>query len=172
MSYYAHTHTHSADKIANKDLYRINSTTYEEMLENLMILLVEEKHESTATIANLPSNDDVLKSLTPSDYIPPTTSIQDLTNKMCVVICNSNNNCEWYLSMSLSVDHLSRSLKSSHSKSKYPSKEDIQLIEIDQVVDCDVKGEWDITADIRKRLYTLNNADYIAYSVEQYIAQC
>ena len=90
MSYYAHTHR--ADKIANKELFRINSISYEEMLENLIILLDDEKHESTATVANLPSNDDVLKSLLPSQSTPvPTTSIEDSINKMCVVIWNMPN---------------------------------------------------------------------------------
>ena len=175
MSYYAHTHR--ADKIANKELFRINSISYEEMLENLIILPDDEKHEVTATIANLPSNDDVLKSLLSSRSTPPTTSADDRTNKMCVVIWNASDNYEWYLGYvvkhvddQLSVDHLARSTKNSHSKWKYPSKEDVQLVETDQIVDCEIVGEWDMTADSRKRFYTLNNAKDIAYSVKQYIA--
>ena len=70
----------------------------------------------------------------------------------------------------LSVDHLARGIKNSHSKWKYPSKEDIQLVEMDQVVDCNIIGEWDMAADLRKRFYTLSNAKDIAYSVKQYIA--
>ena len=80
-------HTHKADKIASKELFRINSISYEEMLENLMILLDDEKHASTATVANLPSNEDVLKSLLPSQSTPvPSTLAEDRINKMCVVI--------------------------------------------------------------------------------------
>ena len=41
------SYTHKANKIANKDLYRINGVTYEEMLENPMTLLDDEKYEST-----------------------------------------------------------------------------------------------------------------------------
>ena len=177
MSYYAHTHR--ADKIANKELFRINSISYEEMLENLMIFLDDEKHESTATVANLPSNDDVLKSLLPSQSTPvPTTSIEDSINKMCVVVWNMpNEQYEWYLGYvvkrmddKLSVDHLARGIKNSHSKWKYPSKEDIQLVEMDQIVNCNIIGERDMAADSRKRFYTLSNAKDIAYSVKQYIA--
>ena len=61
MSYYVHTH--KSNKIANKPLFRLNKITYEEMLENLVILLDGEKQESTATVANLPSNETVLKSM-------------------------------------------------------------------------------------------------------------
>ena len=82
MSYYVHTH--KANKIVNKGLYRINNILYEEMLENLMILLDDEKYESTATIANLPSDEDVLKSLSrvdPEQAEPvPSTPVIDRTN--------------------------------------------------------------------------------------------
>ena len=54
MVYYAHTH--KADKIARKQLFRINGITYEEMLENLTILLDDEQQVSTSTLANLPTN--------------------------------------------------------------------------------------------------------------------
>ena len=54
MAYYAHTH--KADKIARKQLFRINGITYEGMLENLSILLDDENDVSTSTIANLPMN--------------------------------------------------------------------------------------------------------------------
>ena len=59
------------------------------------------------------------------------------------------------------VDHLERSTKSSHSKWKYPSREDVQVIEDEQIVEIDVIGEWDFSADSRKRLFTLNNAQSI-----------
>ena len=62
MSYYVHTH--KSNQFANKDLFRLNRISYDEMLENLIILLDGEKHASTATVANLPSNDIVMKSIT------------------------------------------------------------------------------------------------------------
>ena len=53
MAYYAHTH--KANKIACKELFQLNGIPYEEMLENLLILSGDEEHESTSTIANLPT---------------------------------------------------------------------------------------------------------------------
>ena len=61
MAYY--DHTHKADKILRKHLFRINGISYEEMLENFMILL-DDEHEGqsrTMTIANLPTNEDVMQ---------------------------------------------------------------------------------------------------------------
>ena len=66
MAYYAHTH--KADKIASKNLFRLNGISYEEMLENLCILLDDEINESTSTVANLPTNKDTIKVL--KDVIP------------------------------------------------------------------------------------------------------
>ena len=65
MAYYAHTH--KADKIALKELFRLNGISHEEMLENLTILLDDEKHTSTSTIANLPTNEYVMKSVVTID---------------------------------------------------------------------------------------------------------
>ena len=69
----------------------------------------------------------------------------------------------------LSVDHLAHSVKNYHSKWKYPSQEDVQLVEMDQVVDCNITGQWDMAADSRKTFYTLDNAKNIAYAVKQHI---
>ena len=55
--------TQKASKIVNKDHFRVNSITYEEMLQNMKILLNDEKHCSTITIANLLPTADVMKSL-------------------------------------------------------------------------------------------------------------
>ena len=61
MAHYAQTH--KQEKIQAPDLFRINKITYEETLENLMILLSDKNQVSTASIANSPSNNDVLKAL-------------------------------------------------------------------------------------------------------------
>ena len=67
MSYYAHTH--KVNKISYKDQYRMNNISYNEMLENLTILLDDEKQKSTA-IANLTTNNDALKLLTHTVLVP------------------------------------------------------------------------------------------------------
>ena len=80
MAYYAHTH--EADKIARNKLFRLNGIPYEEMLENLSILLGDEEHESTSTIANLPTNKDVYQSLVENENLSANT-IE--LNKLCIV---------------------------------------------------------------------------------------
>ena len=53
-----HTHSHEADKISIKQLFQLNGISHEEMLENLLILLDDEEHASTSTIAKLPTYKD------------------------------------------------------------------------------------------------------------------
>ena len=135
--------THKANRIVHKDLYRVNSITLEEMRENKMILLDDEKHASTGTIANLPSNADMMKSLSAVEHDTDTENSADRLNKMCVVAWKDNDGTyEWFLGyLKKSVDNmllvhdLACKLKNSHSKWKYPSKEDIQLVEPDQLVE-------------------------------------
>ena len=71
MAYYAQTH--KQEKIQTPDLFRINKITYNEKLVNLMILLSDENQISTASIANLPSN-NVLKALCTSKDKDPAPS--------------------------------------------------------------------------------------------------
>ena len=61
MVYYAQTH--KQEKIQIPDLFGINKITYEGRLENLMILLSDGNQVSTASIANLPSNNNLLQVL-------------------------------------------------------------------------------------------------------------
>ena len=76
MAYYVQTH--KQEKINTPDLFRINKITYEEKLKNLMILLSDENQVSTASIANLPSNSNVLKVLCTSKDKDPAPSSQIL----------------------------------------------------------------------------------------------
>ena len=84
MAYYAQTH--KQEKIQTPDLFRINKITYKEKLVNLMILLSDENQVSTASIANLPSN-NVLKALCTSKDKDPAPSYQVLkVNQLCAAI--------------------------------------------------------------------------------------
>ena len=180
MSYYVHTH--KTNKIANKDLFRLNKISYEEMLENLIILLDGEKHESTATVANLPSNDDVLKSMslqsTPAVVTASTPT--DLVDTMCVVVWDDDrgDSYSWYLGYIkkyhgdgiYEIDHLTRSLKTSDKKWKYPSSPDIQLAHFEQIVpSIDIEGQWDIEIS-RKRIYNLENHKAISFACKNHIS--
>ena len=178
MSYYAHTH--KAEKIANRSLYRLNGISFQEMLENLTILLENvDDCGSTATTANLPTNTDVMKALTKHTNRETTsiTAVEDeftQVNQMCVVLWQEDNGYQWYLGYikevtsdgSLMVDHLARALKTSHSKWKYPSREDIQEVSPEQIMRCKIEGDWDLQADARKRLFSLTNINTIMCALE------
>jgi hypothetical protein len=177
VAYYAHTH--KAQRILNKDLCRINSVSDEEMLENMTILLDDEKFSSTATVANLPTNDDVLKSISNNQDQQEVASPCSMVNEMSVVVWQNDDGVyEWYIGYvknfdgdKYSVDHLARKLKGSDSKWKYPTREDIQLTDPAQMVNVDVEGEWDLTADSRKRLFTLSNIKTVECAVKTHCGQ-
>ena len=164
VSYYAHTN--KAQRVTNKELYRVNGISYEDMLENLTILLDEEENSSIIPISSLPTISDVLKALaSSSDTVPnQQTSMETTVNDMVAVIWQSKEGTfEWYLGYvkkqvngNLIIDHLHRCIKNSHSKWKYPEKEDIQMVEPAQIITCKIIGEWDLSTT-RKRNYILDN---------------
>ena len=57
------TDTHKTEKIQRPDLFRQNVISIEEKLENFCILLSDNAEIRTATIANLPTNEDGFKAL-------------------------------------------------------------------------------------------------------------
>ena len=104
--------TLKADKIARKQSVRINGITYEEMLENMSILLDDEGQVSTSTIANLATNEDVMQSLLADKNetadkegtISKARSNVQL-NELCIVAWqNCDAKYEWYIGYVKSVD--------------------------------------------------------------------
>ena len=177
MSYYVHTLKSS--KIVDKSLFKLNKISYEEMLENLLILLDGEKHQSTATVANLPTNEAVLLSLHGKPPLAKSKATENLVNSMCVVVWVDDGSYSWYLGYikqhcedqdSFEVDHLTRVIKSSDTKWKYPSTPDIQIVERDQIVKFDIRGQWDMDPDNRKRLFTVENHKEINYASKLHIS--
>jgi hypothetical protein len=161
------TDTHRSNKILNKSLFRLNKISYEEMLENLIILLDGEKHESTATVANLPTNKTVLDSMSENSKLKKQEAPVPvkLINTMCVVVWSDGASYSWYLGYikkehcenrdTYEVDHLSRIVRSSDTKWKYPSTPDVQQVHREQIIKCDIVGQWDMNADSRTRVYIL-----------------
>ena len=177
MAYYAHTH--KAEKIARKDLFKINNISFEEMLENFSILLDEEDNLSLSTVANLLTNEDMLKSLS-NDVDTESTCKSNAIgiNDLCVVVWQSaDNKYDWYLGYvksyidgeSYVIDHLQRVLPGSHHQWMYPKREDIQTVELDQIIPFDVIGQWIFSPDYRKRFYTLENYKDISGAFKQFI---
>ena len=181
MSYYVHTHR--SNKILNKSLFRLNKISYEEMLENLIILLDGEKHESTATIANLPTNKTVLDSMSENSKLKKQEAPvpEKLINTMRVVVWSDGASYSWYLGYikkehcenrdTYEVDHLSRIVRSSDTKWKYPSTPDVQQVHREQIIKCDIVGQWDMNADSRKRLFQLENYKTLSFAFEKHISE-
>ena len=89
---------------------------------------------------------------------------------------NEDDSYSWFLGYiteqindTFVVDHLCRVLRNSDSKWKYPSKGDVQSVQDDQIVDCDIEGDWDMTADSRKRCFTLSNSKTVSYAYNKHI---
>ena len=54
------------------------------------------------------------------------------------------------------VEHLERTRKGANLKWRYPTQEDIQTVEAEQILNCEINGTWDILAD-RNMNFTLHN---------------
>lgn len=178
MAYYSHSH--KADKIARKDLYRLNGISYEEMLENLTVLLTGDHHVGTSTIANLPTNKDFMKSLGSMDIVMKESDLNCRlkVNNLCVVAwVNTKSVYEWFIGYIKDIDdnecyiidHLHRVLNDSNAKWKYPSRGDVQVVQLSQIVDCDVIGQWDISPDCSKRHFTLTNVKTVCGAFKKYV---
>ena len=58
MAYYAHTN--KTEKVLQPELFRLNGITLKEKLENLLIRLEGKYASSSLTVANLPTNTEVI----------------------------------------------------------------------------------------------------------------
>ena len=176
LAYYIHSH--KADRFQHPELFKINGLTNEDKLENLLVLLSDENENSSATIANLPSNKDILTALEKLDLaVPDQTGDDDddniNVNEMRVVCWNvGNEQYVWYLGYikekrdnSFIIDHLTRDIKSSNRLWKYPFVEDVQVAERDQILDINVDGYSDFT-DTRHNKYILQNEKAIKFKFE------
>ena len=61
-------------------------------------------------------------------------------------------------------------MKGLDSKWKYPSQEDIQLTDPVQIVNVELVGEWDLSADSRKRLFSLSNIKTVLCAVNKHVS--
>ncbi|KAG1652087.1 hypothetical protein GQR58_026544 [Nymphon striatum] len=161
LAYYAHTH--KADKIANPELFRLNGISHK--LTNFAVLL-SNYCISSCTVADLPTNEDVTATLEerPCQHQISKPTPLNLSELCAVIWQNCDASYEWYIGYVKSiinngyiVDHLHRVGPGCHIKWKYPSTEDVQTAELEQIVNCTVKGEWDITPDTRKRFFIIEN---------------
>ena len=78
----------------------------------------------------------------------------------------------WHMNGIYIIDHLHRVLDGSHTKWKYPKREDVQMVEPEQIVKCDIKGEWNYSPDSRKRLFTITNVKTIVEHFRNLLSKC
>ena len=93
------THTHKTEKIQKPDLFRQNVISFEEKLENFWILLSDNAETCTVTIANLPTNEDGIKTsatkeTTAAEIASPSTFE---VNLMYVVFWLEGEAFTWYI---------------------------------------------------------------------------
>ena len=132
ISYLAHTQ--KADKLVRPELYKINSVPFEEKLENLSVLLFEDNPDASTSLTDLPTNDDVLKSVSNITTVI-TASIQPkiAANEFRAVAWrNKENTYFWFIGFvtdseedEANVDHLHPLNKNSLKAWKYPVKPDV-----------------------------------------------
>ena len=58
------------------------------------------------------------------------------------------------------IEHIHRTDKNFNLKWRYPSKEDIADVEEDQILDCDIDGDWDVLSN-RNNEFSLRNHEFI-----------
>ena len=66
------------------------------------------------------------------------------------------------------MDHLYRTKPTCHIRWAYPAKEDVQVADIDQILQCKVVGESDVK-DPRNTWFTLANAKDIQKAFRKHI---
>ena len=84
LAYYAHTH--KANKLGSPDLFRLNGISHEEKLTDLVIML-SENCISARTVADLPTNDDVVAVLEGTTTEQQSNEPNNLkVNELCVLV--------------------------------------------------------------------------------------
>ena len=80
-------HTQKGDKFIRPKLYKTNGLSFEEKIENLSVLLFDEPGSASATVTDLPTNEDVLKVLKSTvEQNLPSLPVYDLViNHICAV---------------------------------------------------------------------------------------
>ena len=153
-------------------MFRQNVISFEEKLENLCILLSYDAETCTATIANLPTNEDGVKVLTTNEISIAENPLTFNVNQMCVVSWLEGETFNWYIGYITEVneenyviDHLHRTPPRQNKYWQYPRKSDKQIVLPEQIVDIEVKGDW--TLEERNRKFVLTNEKKIVFKFKE-----
>ena len=163
--------------IARPELFKLIHITHEERLENLFILLSDNQNVatlSTASVIDLPTDDDALQAIKVANINPQGNlevqqqdeSAGPETNRLCVIVWNTDGVPNWFLGYvkeknnngSFVVEHLERLEKGKNVYWKYPIPDDVQIVVQEQILLVKINGEWDIGTNARAMKFVLKNS--------------
>ena len=168
------SHTHKTEKIKIPNLFRQNVISFEEKLQLLCIFLSEDAEKCTATIANMPANEDGIKALATKETTAPeiTSPSTFEKNQMCVAFWLEGEAFTWYIGYitdvkeeNYVVDHLHRNPLKQNKHWHYPRTSYKQIVLPDQTADIDVKGDW--TLEERNQNFVLKNEKDIIFKFKE-----
>ena len=136
----------------------------------MLILLLDKYENCRATTTNLLTNEDALQDLSSYGVISSTSqsTLPTVQIYFCVTMwADIKTKYEWYVGYtkemtnngSYSVNHLQKNGK---TRNKYPSQPDIHLVEDDQILETEVKGDW-ITGS-RNLTFLLHSENEIVFA--------
>jgi len=154
--------------IARPELFKLTKITHEERLENLFVLLSDSNNiatASSASVVDLPTDDDVLKVISSAEVANniPEDIIQ--LNEMRIIVWNLGESVKWFVGYVKEksdknyyvVEHLERAIQKQDVQWRYHTPDDTQVVEKDQIMSCKVEGDWDFTTNTRIMKYMLKN---------------
>ena len=170
LAYYRQTH--KSDMIARPEPFKLIRITHEERLENLFILLSDNNliaTASSASIVDLPTDDDALQIVNTMNRVPTTTiDHSDIQlNEMRIILWNVKEGLEWFVGYVKEktadgncyvVEHLEQVVVKIDVQWKYPVLDDTQIVNPDQVMPWKVEGDWDLTASVHVMKFILKNS--------------
>ena len=169
LAYYRHTH--KSDMIARPELFKLIRITHEERLENLFILLSDNNliaTASSASIVDLPTDDDALQIVNTMNRVATTTiDHSDIQlNEMRITLWNVKEGLEWFVGYvkektadgnSYVLEHLEWVVKID-VQWKYPVLDDTRIVKHDQIMPWKVEGDWDLTESVCVTKFIFKNS--------------
>ena len=172
LAYYRDTH--KPEVTASPELFKLCTITHEERLMNLCALL---DGCPVSTKVCLPSNEDALKAISRIPEVEEIVESPIALNvyQMCIVLWTVNGKRKWFLGYCTKVlddgryeiEHLERVSEKKNLKWRYPTQDDKQNIDADQILDCEISGDWDVLLSDRNMHFTLQNHKEIAAKFEE-----
>ena len=119
-------------------------------------------------ITVLPRNEDALTALRDYNVEQDDDSMILEINQICVTLWTGEHGQLWYIgyckevkdNQEFVIEHLDQVSMDSNLKWKYPTSNDICVVEAEQILQCEIDGEWEVVND-RNMIFTLHNHEVI-----------